>query len=429
MPTVVTAPNGNASAAQSAAALQAAQREQNRQFMALSLNTKTVAAQANGGALQQTFVAGQPLTYNMPTANNAYLTGYWIRVALTVTLAAGTSAAYAANAAFPLNVIDSIQLNYGGNQQNFRPFIMKYVSQLRRAGAQVQPRVLVAGQNDAYLQQYYNNITPTTPAAGANTVAFAFYVPTNMLHPQDVRGILPLQQGETTAQLTINCAGNLLGGDPILNSYSATTGTGQAVTSATGTITVLAQYKNGKTYSGLNSLQPNMNGIETVQFMKDVSLNNVLAGQVYRGKLSYLQKIPWVILTAVDGQQSTKFSTTANISRIETSADSTGNSLFMAYGTNTNMDVREFYDDLSGAFGGELQQDIDEGIFPMVTGPIFQQPSADLLEGQHYLDTTPATGWTDWHYGFQFGTVGTVAGVNVRVEPHVIYLNSPLVTA
>jgi hypothetical protein len=430
MPTnVVTSANGNNSAAQAAAALAAAQREQNRQFMALSINKKAPAAQANGGALSQSFVAGQALTYNMPTANNAFLTGYWIRVALTITLAAGTSATYNANAGFPLNVIDSIQLNYGGNQHNYRPFIMKYVTQLRRASAQIQPRAVVAGQNDTYLQQYYKNISPTSPAAGSNTVNFALFVPLNLLHPQDVRGILPAQQGETTAQLTVNCAGNLLGNDPILNAYSANTGTGQAVSSVTGTISVLACYKDGESYSGLTHLQPNLSGIETVQFMKDVSLNNVLAGQVYRGKLSYLQKIPWVFLVAVDGQQSTSFATTSNIQRIETSKDSTGNGTFMAYGNNTNMDVREFYDDLSGGFGGLLQQDIDEGVFPLVYGPIFQQASADLLEGQHYLDTTPATGWTDWHYGFQFGTVGTVSGINVRIEPHVIFLNSPLQTA
>lgn len=427
MPTVATSPTGNQTAAQAAAQAQADQMAQNRLFMSMSGDKDAIATQANGGALQQSFLAGQPLVYNMPTANNAYLVGYWVRVALTISLAAGSSAAYAANAAFPLNVIDSIQLNYGANQQNFRPYIMRYYSQMRGALAQVQPRAVISGgQNDAYLQSYYNAISPTSPASGTNTVTFAFFVPTNMLHPQDVRGILPIQQGETTAQLIINCAGNLLGNDPILNAYSATTGTGQAVSSVTGTISVIAKYKTGKSMSQLSLLQPNLSGVETVQMMKDVTLNNILGGQVYRGKFTYLQKIAWAWLTVVDGQQSTKFATTANIQRFEASSDSTGDDLFFAYGNNTNLDVRAYYDKLSGIFGGALQQDTDEGLIPLVYGPIYQQQPADLQEGIYYLDTTPATGWTDFHYGIQLGTVGTLSGVNVRVEPHLIFLNSPL---
>jgi hypothetical protein len=426
MPTMATSPAGNQTAAAAAAAAQAAQMAQNRDFMLRSIDKDAIATQANGGALAQTFVAGQPLTYNMPTANNAYLVGYWVRVNLTVNLATGTSAAYAANAAFPLNVIDSIQLNYGSNQHNFRPYVMKYLSQLQGATRQGQPRSVLVGQNDAYLQGYYNGITPTTPAAGANTVAFAFFVPCNLLHPQDVRGLLPIQQGETTAQLVVNCAGNLLGNDPILNAYSATTGTGQAVSSVTGTISIIAKYKTGKSMSQLALLQPNLSGVETVQVMKDVSLNNIQAGQIYRGKFTFLQKHAWVFLTVVDGQQSTKFASTSNIQRLELSSDSTGDDLFWAYGQNTNLDVRAFYDKLSGVFGGALQQDMDQGFLPIVTGPIYQQAPADLLEGTAYLDTTPATGWTDTHYGIQLGAVGALSGVAPRVEPHLVFLNSPL---
>jgi hypothetical protein len=428
MPTVATSPTGNQTAATAAAMQQEQQRNQNRLFMSMSLDKDAIATQANGGALSQNFVAGQPLIYNMPTANNAYLVGYWVRVNLTVTLAAGSSATYNANAGFPLNVIDSIQLNYGGNQQNYRPYIMAYYAQMRGVMMQKQPRSIVSGQSDSYLQGYYNNISPTSPAAGSNTVSFAFFVPCNLLHPQDVRGILPIQQGETTAQLVVNCAGNLLGNDPILNSYSANTGTGQAVSSVTGTISIIAKYKTGKSLSQLSLLQPNLSGVETVQLMKDVTLNNIQAGQIYRGKFTYLQKIAWCWLTVVDGQQSTKFATTSNIQRLEMSSDSTGDDLFWAYGQNTNLDVRAFYDKLSGVMGGALQQDFDEGILPIVTGPIFQQSPADLLEGVHYLDTTPSTGWTDAHYGIQLQTVGTLSGVPVRVEPHLIFLNSPLVS-
>src|SRR5438067_4237468 len=115
-------------AEQAALAAQAAQmqRAQNRAFMSMSLRKKALAQQANGGANNQAFVAGQPLTYNIPTANNGYLVGFWVNCLLTNTLVTGTSAVYQLNAEAPLNVIDSIVVNYGGPQHNFRPYILKY---------------------------------------------------------------------------------------------------------------------------------------------------------------------------------------------------------------------------------------------------------------------------------------------------------------
>jgi hypothetical protein len=422
-------PNAGASNASAQAAAQAAaqQREANRQFMALSINKKVLAQQANGGALSQPFNPGQPLTFNIPTANNAYLTGYWIRLALTINLATGTGATYASNAAYPLSLIDSIVLNYGGVQHNYRPYMMKYYTQMRGALRQIQPRSVLVGQNDTYLQQYYNSISPTAPAAGANTVNISFFVPTNLIHPQDPRGILPVQNGETTAQITVNCQGSILGVDPTLNSIAIAGGTGGALSSVTGTVSLIAQYKDGQAFGQLTALQPNLSGIETVQFMRDVPLNNLGAGQVFRNKVTYLAKIPWLFVTIIDGNQSNKFTATSNIQILECTADSTGNRPFWRYGQNTNLDVREVFGDLSGAMGGLLQQDMDEGFIPFVYGPIYEQADASILEGQAYLDTTMESGWTDFHYGVQLQNVGSVAGIAPRMEAHLIYLNSPLV--
>lgn len=418
---------GNLTPSQQAQLAQAqadAQRHQNRAFMALTINKKALAQQANGGANNQSFVAGQPLTYNVPTANNGYLVGFWVNCQLTNTLAAGTNAVYALNAEAPLSLIDSIVVNYGGPQHNFRPYILKYYFQMLGALAMAFPRQILAGQLDTFMQAYYNstntNLFPV--AVGANTWNFRFYVPMNLIHPQDVRGILPIQNGETTCQIVINCAGSPYGPDPILGTVVTTSGSGGAST-VTGTVSVEAVYKDGQSYSQLAALQPNLSGIQTAQLVRDTPLNNLGSGQMFRNKVSFLHKIPWLWIAVVDGNQSNKLAQTSNIQVVETSADATGMRPFMRYGLNTNLDARSYYDDLSFL----LQQDMDEGLIPLIYGPIFQQADASIREGQHYLDMTTQSGWTDFHYGVQLSSVGGVSGISPRIEAHAILLNDPLV--
>src|SRR5438270_1268968 len=173
---------------QALAAQQAAmQRDQNRAFMALSINKKALAQQANGGANNQAFVAGQPLTYNIPTANNGYLIGFWVNCLLVNTLAVGTSAVYALNAEAPYSLIDSIVVNYGGPQHNFRPYILKYYFQMLGALAMTFPRSVLAGQLDTFMQAYYNSTNTNNfgVATGNNTWNFRLYIPMNLIHPQD----------------------------------------------------------------------------------------------------------------------------------------------------------------------------------------------------------------------------------------------------
>lgn len=423
---VATMPaQGNLTPEQQAALQAQIQKQQNRQFMALSINKEVLCQQANGGALNQAFAAGQPLTYNVTTANNGFITGFWVRCAFTVALGAGTSAVYQQNAASPLSLIDSIQVLYGGVQHNFRPYVLKYFSQLQGEQSQPQPRIVVAGQQNSYLQSYYNN-APYGVAVGNNTYNFAFFVPLNLIHPQDVRGILPIQNGETTCQVVVNCQGAPFGNDATLNSFSLVSGS-NGTAAVTGTVAIIAIYKDGQSFTQLSALQPNLSGVETVQFLRDANLTNVQAGNVFRNKISFLQRMPWVFLTVIDGVSPTKFASTSNIQLIDTTADAVGNRPFWRYGLNTNLDVREFYSDLSGVMGGQLQQDLDEGFFPIVYGPLFQQSDAGLQEGQAYLNMTTENGWTDFHYGVQLAATGANAAGGARVECHVVALNSPLV--
>lgn len=410
--------------AQLAAQAAQMQRQQNRAFMALSLRKKALAQQANGGANNQNFVAGQPLTYNIPTANNGYLVGFWVNCLLTNTLPAGTSAVYAPNAEAPYSLIDSIVVNYGGPQHNFRPYILKYYYEMQGQGAMWFPRQILAGQLDAFMQAYYSSVNNLSypVAVGANTWNFRLYIPMNLIHPQDVRGILPIQNGETTCQIVVNCAGAPYGPDPVLNTVVTTSGSGGAST-VTGTISVEAVYKDGQSYAQTSALQPNLSGVQTCQLVRDAPLNNIGAGQLYSTKVSFLHRMPWLWMAVIDGQQSSKLAATSNIQVIQTSADAVGLRPFQRWGLNTNLDVRSYFDDLNYL----LQQDMDEGMIPLVYGPIFEQADPDLLEGTAYLDMSTQSGWTDFHAGVQLSAVGAVAGITPRLEVHAVLLNDPLV--
>lgn len=406
------------------------QANMNRAFMALSLNKLVLCQQANGGALSQSWASGQPLTYQVPTANNGFLTGYWVNQTYTVTPAVGTNAVYGLTAAGQLALLDSIQVQYGGTQCNFRPAVLPYLVQLTGRSNPRVPRAILSGQSDSYYDGYYSSTYPLV-AGSANTWTINYYVPGNWLHPQDVRGILPIQNGETSCQIIVNCAGTALGLDPLLNAVYPVSGSGHSL-SVTGTIKVFAEYKDGASYSQLAALQPALQGIETVQLVRDTPLNNIGASQIYRNKLSFLKKIAYLVVFAIDANQSNKYCATGNVQVLDTTADSTGNKPFLRYGNNTNLDIRDFFADLFGKHGGLLQQDLDQGVFPLVYGPIFQQSDASNMEGAHYLDATIGSGWTDFHYGIQFGSVSgaSFSGFtppSPRLEAHAVIVNDPLV--
>src|SRR5437879_12645556 len=125
-----------------------------------------------------------------------------------------------------------------------------------------------------------------------------------------------MQNGATTSQVGVKCAGAPQGPDPILNTTSAVAGSGHTNT-VTGTVSIEAVYKDGQTYAQLGALQPNLSGIQTCQFVRDTPLNNLGSGQVFRNKVSFLHKIPWLWIAIVDGNQRSKFAATSNLQLTE----------------------------------------------------------------------------------------------------------------
>src|SRR5579875_189177 len=411
---------------QQSAALAAYQQYQvsmNRAYMKNTLRKIAVCPQSSGGALSQAWNAGQVLNYTIPSANNAFTEGVIVRMVLSVTLATGTSATYAANAAWPLNLIDNILVTYNGTQHRFRPYILKYLSQLMGYLNPPVPYTVIAANSDSTTQNYLNTGINFSTTGSAQNLYVEFYVPFNALHPQDARGLLPTMGGETVPQVAIQCCSQPLGVDPILNCIAATGGSGNAVT-VTGTVQVYAVYRDGTSLMGPITQALDLSGLGTCQYAIDIPLNNLQAGTVYRQKVSILDKLYWVISTIVDGNQSSKFASNTNILVLEADKDSVGNNVFWKYGIGTNLSVEEYFAQFRAPFGiVPIGQDLDEGIIPWVTAPIYNEPDPANLGGTHYLDTS-LSGWTDFHYGVQLNSVGSVSGINPRVETHVILINS-----
>lgn len=401
------------------AAFDASRIAMNREYMRRTQRHLAIAPQASGGALTQPFVAGNLLSYIIQTSNNAFLEALRIRVALTVTPATGTGATYQLNAAAPLNVIDSIQVLYNNTQMNLRPVIRKTLRQLSGYLKTLEP-VQPAGGNfevDAFIDAYETSTFPITAGSG-NTWNFEFRIPLNALHPQDARGMLPIMAPGTDVIVNINCCQSAMGVDPLISPISTTGGTGAAVT-ITGTIQCIEEFRDGKTLQG-----PVLQGLDildmgTVQYVKDQNLNNLVAGIVNRQKFAQVNHLYYVLSYVVDGQQSNKYCSISNIQVLELDMDAVGTNKFWAYGTGTNIDVREFWVDIQTDIG----QDIDEGIIPWVRAPIMNTADSSNLDGVAFLNTTP-TGWTDVHYGIQLGAVGSVAGINPRVETFIVMVNT-----
>lgn len=394
---------------------------QNRNYMLTTIPKLSVCPPQSGNALNQTFALGSQLTYNVKSAENAFLEGFIVQVSVNLNFAVGTGAAYAVSDAGPLALIQEIDLLYGNTQMRFRPhFLREYYTLMKYLGWIDALNSIPTGFNkDNTLQAYINNGQVVT--TGNQTWTFEFYVPCNLLSPVDPRGMLPIMGGETTAQINIICASSLMSNDPILTPVYANGGTGNAVTlqGSAGTVAVLAVYRDGITLAGPARQGLDLSGLPTVQVDMDPPLNNLLSGNIYRQKFNKAEVLAFSFLHVVDGVAAGKLAAYTNMQVLELDKDSSGNNLFWKYGVGTNISVLEFFAQLRRKFG----QDIGggrEGVIPVVYAPSFNTVDPDSQSGIGFMNTT-AKGWTDVNYGLQVGATG--ANGNPRVENHLIYIN------
>lgn len=408
--------------AQALAAYRSVQDMMNRSYMKNTVRKFAVCPQSSGGALSQVYSAGAQLPFTIPSAQNAFCEGIIVRLTGTVTLAAGSSAVYAATAGAPYSLFDNIQVNYNGVQLRLRPYILRELAKLTGYQHPDWNTAPFVGNSISSLSTYLASSVPTS--GSSQTITLEFYIPFNALHPQDVRGLLPIMGGETQAQVIVTCAPQALGGDPVLNTWSVVSGTGHAVSfGATTSVAVYAVYRDGTSLVSPDLRNLDLTGLGTVQTQIDVPLTGITAGTTYRQKVAIVGQHYYVILTLIDGQQSNKFSTLANLAALEADKDSVGANKFWAFGQGTNLSVNEYYAQIRNTWGqNNLGQDLSEGVTPIVAAPIYMESDSSNESGTMYLDTTTA-GWTDFHYGVQFTAIGSVAGVTPRVEAHCVYIN------
>lgn len=413
-----------AQAAQQQAALANYVNQMNRDYMKKTVRQKTVCPPASGSGVNQTYNTATQLTYTAPVANNGFLEGFLVKINLALDFAAGSSAVYAGTKAAEMALIQNITVNYQGTQWNIAPYILK---DLRRLFGEYFPTwpdsVLASANHQSNIDTYLSE--GSLPVSGSNqTVNVEFYCPLNLLHPQDIRGLLPIDGDSTTAQIILQTATALLGNDPALNAWYAVSGSGQAITFHSGaaqTVQVIAVYRNGKSMSQKDAMPINFDGVGTVQFQKDVTLTGLSNATTLRQKITKLEQHYYALLTVIDGQQATDYSTTANFNYMDLGTDETGSNLFWAYGTGTNLDIREFFMEIRAL----LKQDLSPGIVPLCYAPIANEADASNRNGSHIMNCDPArNGWSAIHYGIQLATVTSpLTGVTPRVECHLVWVN------
>ena len=401
----------------------------NRRYMTDTI--RKIAVSLTNGSPTQAYATGTPFTFNMSTSLNGYMEGFIIRVVLNYTLAVGTAAVYALTAAGKLGIIDTIEIRYNKSQVKIRPFALRQLSLLGALPQWVIPTAateVLVGQQDASLETYLNTAMPV--ATGAQTTTLEFFVPLNLVHPADARGLLPVMAGDTGVQVIVNTPQSLLApgdvantGDPVLNALFPVSGTGHAISAVSGTIQVETVYRDGDTFSQLAKVPFDISLLEgTFQMQIDQVLNPWVAQSFQRTRLNIMGKHYYVLLLCIDGNQPSVCTAKSNLLYVENGKDATGSNVFWRYGTQTNMS----YFESEGLMRLGRGQDLDPGVIAMVRAPVSQEGQNISLawdeNPMNYLDNT-RQGWADWRYCVEPNTVSSTLGAIPRIEPHLFYIN------
>lgn len=391
--------------------------EARRHFMALAVN-KYAPCPVVGGGFTTPYSSGGALTFDFPTAGGAYAQALLVIAKLTVNCAVGTGAAYAINQGAPLTLFDNIQINLNGTQHALRPYMLKYLAQLRGYVRPPEPAQVLAGQKSTRVEANLNNGGTYPVATGNNTWNFYFRLPFHALSDASAVGLIPMQANGTKAQVVLTCAPSQLGNDPILHAIRTTAGTGAAVT-VSGTIQIDAEYKDGTNMWQSQALALDLNGLPTTQYIRDQVLGNLVAASINRGRLTTLLQHYLVLLTIVDATTAGQFvSNWDNVQYFDLAMDSVGQNTFFKFGTGTNVSIYDYLERFRRDFG----QDLDDGILPIVVGWGRNVVDSDNRDGVQALNMMQG-GWPDVNYGIQLGSVGGASGVNQRIEVHLVSLN------
>lgn len=349
----------------------------NLNAMMYSVRRRVPLNNSNGTPTLATYAPATTYNFYVPKTAGGVMLKLVFKVNLSLILAAGTSALYALNAGFPYNLINRIQLLVGGNLQvDVKPRVFIEDQKYRNKIEPLWGRTL--GFSDTYLQP---RRTQASFSATAGTNAYVFQIPIvlNFLYPLNPIGALPIDASATDMQVNITTPTALMGADPD-NPFSAAGGTGNGVTVSSGTIGVEAEYINGINVLDTSPLQLDLTGLPTTQILEDAI--NPLANQsgvrfpIVTNKMD--KRAKWYSYV-YDGNQSTQYCLTSNVTYLSLANDQSGTNKFWEYGTGTNLLIDDFYDT---QVYQPLKQDLpNEGCFPWVVGPGSDMVNVDNQRG------------------------------------------------
>lgn len=382
----------------------AAQKAMNTGFMRYSYEQPIPANAQNGNAY------GQALNFDVPIVAGAFLTRLRVYQNLTVTYTAATAApTVALNACGQEGAVKEVNVTFGNKQITVHPYFVSKVFNRAKGRQSLIFGQVLGTESTAVQGELYSS---PALAAGANTWKTYYDLPMNLIHPLSVYGILPISGSGTRVQVQVVPAAQFVGPDPLENVVN-TNGT----IAVTGTITVVAYYRDNVSMSMINNVQPDLTGLPTAQIIKPQEINPLTAGTMVFKRLS--NPYPFVKLASlvIDGQSSATFCSASNITGYEIDKAENSSSAFIRYDATTGgmvnyfADVRERY-----------LQDFDDGVI-VWDAPSQNTPDSTLQEGDAYLNLTQ-NGYPAARLGFQVGAVSTANNITPRVVTYGIILNS-----
>ncbi len=404
------------SAAQAQAQLASYRQQMNALYLTKSVRKRAIAPY-NGGGTTSTYAAGTTLTHNFPTASGAYALELVIEVDIKFTPTASTGLAWTAAGAYAW--FTEIDVLFNGKQAAIRPYFLKVLDQFRRAQWLPYAQVLSGLSAVSDITSSVASAQPTLTSASAAVSKFYFRIPLNALYYLSPVGALPIQGSGTQAQVTLQCASTLIAqyADPMLVPLTSTSASPTCTLDSTEkTIKVMVIYCDGTNFDSPSPYSLDLVGQPTAQYIIDQQLSPLVAGSVQGQRIVSLLQHYVAVSVIIDGNQSSNFALTTNMTIIKLDQDSARQNTFYQYGLN-NTTVYDFFEQIRHVFG----QDFDQGVIPWTYAPAFNQPNPNNGMGQQVLNMT-AGGWTDVTPGVQVTSVSST-NFTPRIETYLLSLN------
>jgi hypothetical protein len=379
---------------------------QNLNFMTYSYESFGKMNAQNGNS----YAAGSVINFDAPIISGAWATSLIFRanLAVDVTLGAGTATL---NAGSFYNAFSNVQVIFGNTQINVHPYFTKVLRELRGYNRTLTQSALGASSSTIQDMLYKS----PTLADGVNNWTFEIEIPLNGLNEKSIVGILPMFSTGTKLQAAITCAPAFTGADPLNHTVKVS---GGAAASVSGSVDCVVVYRDYRSMSMTNAIQPNMAGQPTLQIIKPQEINPLTGGSYVYKRLTNPYGMARVISVVIDGKQSDKFTVASNIKGYEIDAAENTNSQFLAY-DNTTGGIENYYRQVRKRYGQDIG---DDGVLFF---DAIAQNCHDASNGQGLaLLNLTQSGYPAARFGYNVGDVNNGNGITPRVVTFAQIINT-----